>query len=189
MRDLGLARRQLFGGICLILAGAAIIQWMLIPQYQQFQELRHQTTRFPDVDTSAVLTALPSYSPQHPESWNQQVVQPLQQLARRTHVKISPILGEPEQGEGMKGLPPVIRHTDLVLAGQGRYSNWKAFMQALPTHLPYTCIQSIDLQQAPVLSVPGKPSAGTGVKAPLAVTDKWLGVLHLDVVFREPSNR
>lgn len=158
MRNLPLARRQLFSGLLLLALAWGIGQFVLLPQFKTYQKIQTMEKTYPQ-DSSTPMGLLPVVSSDGNTSlWQDNVVAPLYRLSTETKTMILNIQGTPALAEEVNDLPPAIKKVPITITIYGSYPSLQGFIDKLIQQLPASAVRSIKLKNADSASIPPEES-------------------------------
>ncbi len=142
MRDIRLARTQLFSGIGLFLVAGVAALVFLMPQWSKYQTLsRNDSSEVP-----AALQRLPVIYQSNDEGWRKNIQEPLHQASLETQViLVSAQRGNPAQINSGH-LAGQVKALPVTLVINGSYASIQRFLAKLSERFPAVRIKSVDLK-------------------------------------------
>ncbi len=147
MRDIGLARRQFFGGLGILTLSAAIAFAVLLPQYRTYQNYR-QMENTPTQYRPAALQAVPSIVPNQPDSWKKNVLLKFEALGPKTKTVINTVQGDYQKAQPAEVFPDAIKKVPLTIIANGSYKTLQALVAEIPKQFTLVRITSVNFKNS-----------------------------------------
>ncbi len=148
MRDIGLARRQFFGGLFLVAGALALSHWVLLPQWSHYQQIQDALLH-KDQNQPPIIQKLPLYplgNQANPINWEKGFVHQLFGLSMSTGCTISNVAGGIENARRVNNIAPNVSYVPMQMVIYGTFLQIEDFIHGLAKNFPNLSMSSISLQ-------------------------------------------